>query len=241
MPRFKRFILEIHRRSLWQVVAIYIGGAWACYEIIDTITDRLTLPGWLPVLAIILFLLALPFVLATAFVREDAVGGPAVDQAAPPKTAGAELAAKRARVARRRLITWRTLGVAFVAVLAAWGAVAAGWLLLGGRADRGPEEAAPAVSVARVAVLPFSVRGSDDVAYLGEGMVDLLSTAPDGAGELNVVDPYALMEFLTGERDGPINPEAGEAVANRFGAGRFVLGTIVEAGGRLQVNASLYA
>jgi tetratricopeptide (TPR) repeat protein len=90
-------------------------------------------------------------------------------------------------------------------------------------------------------VLPFSVRGSEDVAYLGEGMVDLLSTALDGAGELSAVDPYALMKFLTGERDGPLDPEAGEAVASRFGAGRFVLGSIVEAGGRLQVNASLYA
>jgi serine/threonine-protein kinase len=97
------------------------------------------------------------------------------------------------------------------------------------------------ISTARVAVLPFSVRGSEDVAYLGEGMVDLLSTALDGAGELSAVDPYALMKFLTGERDGPLDPEAGEAVASRFGAGRFVLGSIVEAGGRLQVNASLYA
>jgi tetratricopeptide (TPR) repeat protein len=242
MSGFKRLIFEIHRRSLWQVVAIYIGGAWACYEIIDTITDRLTLPGWLPVLAIVLFLLGLPFVLATAFVREEAPGGPTVAEAARPKTTEADLrAARQAVVARRRVVTWRNLGLAFVAVLAAWGAVAAGWLLLGPGAAGDAGEAAPAVSVARVAVLPFSVRGSEDVAYLGEGMVDLLSTALDGAGELKVVDPYALMKFLTGERDGPIDPRAGEAVANRFGAGRFVLGSIVEAGGRLQVNASLYA
>lgn len=30
MSRFKRLIREVHRRSLWQVVAMYIGGAWAC-------------------------------------------------------------------------------------------------------------------------------------------------------------------------------------------------------------------
>ncbi|NIN73063.1 MAG: hypothetical protein GTO46_14270 [Gemmatimonadetes bacterium] len=241
MSGFRKFIVEVHRRSLWQVVAIYIGGAWACYEIIDTITDRLDLPGWLPVLAIVLFLLGLPFVVATAFVREEAPGSPAAAKAARPKASGAELrAARQARMARRRLVTWRTLGVAFVAVLAAWGAVAAGWLLVGGRPERGAGEAAPPVSVARVAVLPFSVRGSEDVAYLGEGMVDLLSTALDGAGELSVVDQYALMKFIAGERDDPLGPETGKAVASRFGAGRFVLGTIVEAGGRLQVNASLY-
>jgi hypothetical protein len=48
MNRLKQFITEIHRRSLWQVLLIYVGGAWICYEIIDTITDRLALPEWLP-------------------------------------------------------------------------------------------------------------------------------------------------------------------------------------------------
>ncbi len=75
MSRLKDLIHEIHRRSLWQVLLIYVGGAWVCYEIIDTITDRLALPEWLPVLAIILFLLGLPFVVATACVRER--GSPA--------------------------------------------------------------------------------------------------------------------------------------------------------------------
>jgi TolB-like protein/Tfp pilus assembly protein PilF len=70
MSRLKRLIVEIHRRSLWQVLLVYVGGAWVCYEIIDTITDRLVLPQWIPVLAIILFLIGLPFVVATACVRE---------------------------------------------------------------------------------------------------------------------------------------------------------------------------
>jgi len=245
MSGFKKFIHEIHRRSLWQVVAIYIGGAWACYEIIDTVTDRIALPGWLPVLAIILFLLGLPFVLATAFVRDEAAAEPI-----PSEPRGGEgsldvaaeaLATREESIARRRVLTWRNLGLAFVAVLAVWGAVAAGWLALGGRVSNGGSEpTAVAVSAMRVAVLPFSVRGSDEVAYLGEGMVDLLSTALDGTGDLRVVDPYALMKFLAGARDA-LDPETGEAVANQFGAGRFVLGSIVEAGGRLQVNASLYS
>jgi len=70
MSRLKRLILEIHRRSIWQVLLIYVGGAWACYELIDTITDRLALAEWIPVAAIVLFLVGLPFVVATACVRE---------------------------------------------------------------------------------------------------------------------------------------------------------------------------
>ncbi len=251
MSGLKKLIVEIHRRSLWQVVLIYIGGAWGCYEIIDTVTDRLALPAWLPVFAIILFLLGLPFVVATAFVREETAAASAPDAPGPDVSGGGPVpdTVRRAKArteserlaARRRLLTWRNLGFAFVGVLAVWGAAAAGWLILGSPVEvERPALEASDISAARVAVLPFSVRGSEEVAYLGEGMVDLLSTALDGAGALRVVDPYALMKFLSNRRDRELDPETGEAVAGRFGAGRFVLGSIVEAGGRLQINAALY-
>ena len=48
MSSLKRLIGEIHHRSLWQVLLIYVGAAWACFELIDTVTDRLGLPAWLP-------------------------------------------------------------------------------------------------------------------------------------------------------------------------------------------------
>ncbi|MCI0403392.1 MAG: hypothetical protein L0212_07705 [Acidobacteria bacterium] len=50
-----------------------------------------------------------------------------------------------------------------------------------------PIEVSPHV----IAVFPFSVRGGSEFAYLGEGMVDLLSTKPDGAGHYRTVDPRA--------------------------------------------------
>ncbi|MBA2245673.1 MAG: hypothetical protein H0W11_12005, partial [Gemmatimonadetes bacterium] len=46
---------------------------------------------------------------------------------------------------------------------------------------RSPDAAADMPT--RVAVFPFAVRGSEEVAYLDEGMVTLLSTNLDGAGE----------------------------------------------------------
>ena len=48
MSSLKQFIQEIHRRSLWQVLLIYIGAGWACFELIDAVTNRLGLPAWLP-------------------------------------------------------------------------------------------------------------------------------------------------------------------------------------------------
>ncbi|MEP6687563.1 MAG: BTAD domain-containing putative transcriptional regulator [Gemmatimonadales bacterium] len=99
-----------------------------------------------------------------------------------------------------------------------------------------PLAAAPTAEArATIAVLPFSVRGDARFAYLREGMVDLLATKLDGAGDIRTVDPRALLQALADP--GPVD---GPAVARRFGAGRYLEGTIVEAGGRLEATASLY-
>jgi DNA-binding SARP family transcriptional activator/tetratricopeptide (TPR) repeat protein len=92
-----------------------------------------------------------------------------------------------------------------------------------------------------VAVLPFSVRGEPEFSYLREGMVSLLSTALDGAGNLRSVDRYALLASLGGEWDGrEISPEAARRVSRSFGARYFLLGDVVVGGGRLRLSASLY-
>jgi DNA-binding SARP family transcriptional activator/TolB-like protein/TolA-binding protein len=99
----------------------------------------------------------------------------------------------------------------------------------------------PAPSAPRsIAVLPFNVRGSPGLAYLSEGMVDLLSTKLEGAGDLRTIDPRALLTFLQHENITESNPESGRTVASRFGAGFYLLGSVVEAGGRLQISGTLY-
>ena len=32
MSRLKQLVLEVHRRSLWQVLAVYVGASWAVLE-----------------------------------------------------------------------------------------------------------------------------------------------------------------------------------------------------------------
>ena len=105
--------------------------------------------------------------------------------------------------------------------------------------------AAAAASPSTIAVLPFSVRGDARLAYLREGMVDLLATKLDGAGDIRTVDPRALLQAAARDagtaagRD--LTPDEAGMLARRFGAGRYLLGSVVEAGGRLQATAALYA
>ncbi|MDQ3222406.1 MAG: hypothetical protein M3Q75_02885, partial [Gemmatimonadota bacterium] len=104
-----------------------------------------------------------------------------------------------------------------------------------------PDTRLPVLSTSAViAVLPFSVRGDARYAYLAEGMVDLLATKLDGAGEVRTVDPRALLRFLGGSPAG-VSPEAEPAaVASHFEAARYLIGSIVEAGGKLRAGISLY-
>jgi tetratricopeptide (TPR) repeat protein len=133
--------------------------------------------------------------------------------------------------------SWRRpAAISAAAVVGLLGIVAGGWALFGGSAASPPPE------VTRFAVLPFSVRGSGEFSYLGEGMVDLLSTKLDGAGSWRSVDPRVVLSIV-GREGGPgaVDPAAGRRIASQLGADIFVLGNIVEVGGEvLRLDASLY-
>lgn len=89
-----------------------------------------------------------------------------------------------------------------------------------------------------VAILPFTVRGGSQYAYLSEGMVDLLSANLAGSG-IRAVDPHVMVSQAAHEPI-PIEPQRAAALAERLGANQYLLGTIVELEGRLRVQAALY-
>jgi eukaryotic-like serine/threonine-protein kinase len=70
VKRLRAIIVEVHRRSIWQVLGVYLVGAWFGYQVILALTDGLGLPHWVPPFAVVLFIIGLPIVLATAFVQE---------------------------------------------------------------------------------------------------------------------------------------------------------------------------
>ena len=45
MAGLKQLIQEVHRRSLWQVLLIYIAAGWVVFEIVQTVTEGLGLPA----------------------------------------------------------------------------------------------------------------------------------------------------------------------------------------------------
>ncbi len=139
-----------------------------------------------------------------------------------PESAVAEL-----RQALRRRRSWKVGAAAAIAVIA----VATTVLIAQGGSTPSPS------LETRVAIMPFAVRGErENQRALSEGMMDLLSTTLDGAGDLRSVDPSAV---LAGVGDAPSLGEARRA-AQRLGADLIVLGQVLVLDGRLQMTASMY-
>ncbi len=108
MSGLRRLIQEIHRRWLWQVLMIYVAASWVVLEAADVLVSRLALPEWVYGAAIVLLLVGLPIVLATACIQEGLSAAPRHD---PTLLPGGELgggARPREVEGARRLFTWRT-------------------------------------------------------------------------------------------------------------------------------------
>jgi len=70
----KKFFHELHRRSLWQVMGIYLGVSWGALQVVEAITNSAGLPDWAPGFALVLLVIGFPIVLATAFVQHGLPG-----------------------------------------------------------------------------------------------------------------------------------------------------------------------
>lgn len=126
---------ETHRRAIWQVLAVYVGVSWAVLQVVDVLTQNMGLPTWVFPFALVLLLIGLPVMLATAIIqgRAGEVGSEGVG---PEAGAGPAAAARGSStpapspsvgpgeesdvgLRTRRLFTWKNalLGGGAAAVL----------------------------------------------------------------------------------------------------------------------------
>ncbi len=247
MTPFRRWLGEIHRRSLWQTLGVYLAGSWGALEVIDILVNSLDLPRWIPAGAILLILAGLPVTLITAFVQAGRVKAGEAGAGPGPGDSVAETGGEPQQepdepLAAPWLFTWRHAFVSGVVAFALWGVVAAGWLLLAGRAGGGAIEGGSGLNTGVVAVFPFRVSGAGDLDFLREGMVDLLAAKLTGEGGLRAADPRSVMgawnQVETSGGAG-IRPEVAASLGQSLGAGQVLLGSIVGTPSGVVLNASV--
>jgi hypothetical protein len=243
MNAFRSFVREIHRRSLWQVLAIYAFGSWIAFQVILALVEGLGLPDWLPALAVVLFIVGLPIVLATALVQHNEA--PREDRFDPTLLPGLETAfdasshpqhaqqeqqehaqqsrqqhQPRLQPMARRVFTWRNAIAGGVLAFAAWGLVAA-WLAVragtgtaaGGRAADGAVQDGALQAGAWGAGLPS---GRLTVTGLpDDARVTLMPAGPDG----ELLDSLAWFTVTGASLQGGLDVPAAEYVLHASAGG----------------------
>ncbi len=108
-----------------------------------------------------------------------------------------------------------------------------------GAASRAVEVARSSEPLSSIAVLPFTTRGSADIAYLADGMVDLLTPAFDATGLVRGVDPNTVIGAAGERRAATMDSVEARALAARVRADRYVVGSVVGSGTTLTFRAVL--
>ncbi|MBR9989693.1 MAG: tetratricopeptide repeat protein [Gemmatimonadetes bacterium] len=252
MSAWRRVVSEAHRRSLWQVLGIYLMGSWIGFQVVLGLVEGIGLPVWLPGLAAALFVIGLPIVLATAFVQEglpgsDARAAETLDPAlfptrdAHPSNPGPVSSPRNSRLSS--FLTWRRAIAAGVAAFTLLGVITASWLVL--RAlGMGPMAsllaAAELAENDRVLIAEFEPRGADST--LAAVVTDAFridfarSTVVRSVTTAEIQDVLRRMGLTQAPR---LNAELAREIALRDGIHTYVTGEVTGTGSSFVVTARL--
>jgi tetratricopeptide (TPR) repeat protein len=221
----QRFVTELRRRRLFRAVAVYLAAAFVVLQLGDLVVEPLGLPGWTMALLIVIVSVGFLLTLVLAWAFDLTPDG--VQRTRPLDTDAARAAPGLPAAARGR----RMVAAAAAVVVVAGG----GWLARAALSGAAPADA-PA---AAVAVLPFRVTGAaGDLAYMREGMVDLLTAVLSERAGMTTVSPRLLLREL---RDGNELADGVDAESlRRLGAARYVTGEVVGRADRLTITAALH-
>ena len=249
MHGLRKVLREIHRRSLWQVLGIYLGGSWVVLQVVDYMTGIAGLPEWTPSFAFILLLIGLPIVTATAFVQEGMPGfrGDYRDEVDPNALEGRtpeEVFKDRESHPMRqvRLFTWRNAilggvgaGTLLVAsVIAYFGMWAAGVGPMGNLVAQG-------VIAKGDAVILADFQDATDQG-LGEVVTQALRVDLSQAEMLRAVEPAELRDVLARMQlpaETALTAEVAQDAAVREGIKAVLDGEVAAAGSGYLITAAL--
>jgi hypothetical protein len=133
----KKVVHEIHRRSLWQMLGIYLAGSWIALQVVEQLTEAAGLPEWVRPFSLVLLLLGFPIVMATAFIQQGMTG----KQAEPPGQSVADGQSRadegdlepppaREQGTHHKLFTWKNAMLGGLAAFALLGILTAGYLFM---------------------------------------------------------------------------------------------------------------
>lgn len=242
------FLERLKRARIVRVLVFYLGASWVILQVVDVLRESLMLPDWVAPVAVILLLIGLVIISATAMLQADRAGilGSAASVGSDEAPAlqgltGSQTASSSSSSGLARLFTWkRAVGGGVLAFLGLF-VLAGVAVVLPGGPRIGPEEVAADEAGVGVAVLPFAVTGPDMDVW-AEGMVDLLADNLDGTGGLRTIDPRTVMSRWRDRVDPAESPDLATMldIARSTGARYAVVGSAVALGQEVRLSTDIY-
>jgi tetratricopeptide (TPR) repeat protein/TolB-like protein len=243
------FIDRLKHARIVRILAFYLGASWVILQVVDVLRESLALPEWVAPVSVILLLIGLVIISATAMVQAEVARAPVPGPAsasegetglpAPGSGGGSSGDLPASDVAR--LFTWKRAVAGGVLAFVGLFAVAGVAVMLTGGAGIGPEEIAADEAGLGVAVLPFAVTGPEMDVW-AEGMVDLLADNLDGTGGLRTIDPRTVMSRWRDRVDAGESPDLETMldIARTTGARYAVVGSAVALGDEVRLSTDVY-
>ena len=236
VAREQGFIERAAQARLVPILALYLAASAAVLALSTLLRSALGLPDWVPAVTVLLLVIGLAVVLATAWVQ-------AHSETSDRRARGLDLlgAARSVRRGKVPKLTWgRALAGGAFAFAMLFG-VAGLWVVIQDRGRSFAPDEALADAAPGVAVLPFTVQG-EGLDVWREGAVDLVSSNIDGAAGLRAIDSRTLLARWHETVDEGERPdlETSLYVARRTGARYALLGTAVALGRDLRLTADIY-
>ncbi|MGD8322224.1 MAG: tetratricopeptide repeat protein, partial [Gemmatimonadota bacterium] len=250
MHPLRKLLRELHRRSLWQVVGIYLAGSWGVLQVVDYMTDFAGLPGWTPSFAFVLLLIGLPIVTATAFIQEGvpSLSGEYEDEVDPGELEGRSPEEVHRNpeahpLHRARLFTWRnaTLGGVGAATLLVAAVVAYLFMWALGVGPVGSLVAQGVLDVRDPVILADFQDRSED-ASLADAVTDAFRVDLVESQVVTLVDGRMVQDVLQRmgrPSDTPLTPDVAREVAVREGIKAVVEGDVSRVGSGYLLAASI--
>ena len=231
---FIRFIQELRRRRVIQVLGAYVAGAFVVLEGASLVLEPLGFDEGLYRVLVGLALAGLPVVIALAWAYD-------LTSAGPRRTGTADEAGATPGEATQPidsvLSVRQQLRIFGLFVLAAFAAVGITTAIVGGSGSLGSDDRGLGL-----AVFPFRHLDPEQEDWT-EGAPDLLATLLDGGAGLRVADPWTLWRPLRSEpsaRAQPPDPIRASRLAERAGASTFLLSSVVEGRDSVVINVRTY-
>jgi tetratricopeptide (TPR) repeat protein len=230
------------KSGLWQVLALYAGASWLVLQVVDVVKDNLGLPDWVFPFALLLLLIGLPIIVATAVVQSRHAAAVAGDQATPVDSQRKALTSPGSG-AGRSVFTWKNAiaggGLALLLLII----VTTGFMMMRSRgigsvgslvAKGMLDERSPVILADFVAEDQGLSRAATEAFRVDLSQTEIVRVLERAA--------YAgALERMQRDPAAPLDVEVAREVAVREGVPAVIAGEIVEAGGSYVLTASVIA